>query len=57
VVILLACIIATTLVAFYIAVLVGLHKPEPEGQVRAWNYPETLVYRDGESWAVRDEED
>lgn len=54
---LLAVIIAVTLIGFYVALLVGLYHPGADGQVRAWNYPETLVYRDGESWAIRDERD
>jgi hypothetical protein len=54
---LIAVIIAVTLIAFYAALLVGLYKPEPEGKVQALNYPETLVYNEGESWAIRDEDD
>lgn len=53
----LAVIIAVTLIAVYVAVLVGLYRPGPEGQVQALNYPVTFVHNPGESWAVRDEGD
>lgn len=53
---LLAVIIAITLIAFYTALIVGLALPKPEVQVRPLNYPDSLVYLGGESWAVRDEE-
>lgn len=52
---LLATIIAVTLIAFYAALLVGLHKDEPQGTVNALNYPVTFVDGVGESWAVRDD--
>lgn len=54
---LLAVIIAITLIAFYTAMIVGLALPKPEVQVRSLNYPDTLVYRGGESWAIKEDWD
>lgn len=54
---LLATILAITLIAFYIAVLVGLHYDEGEYAVQALNYPVTFIHNSGESWAINELED
>lgn len=52
-----AVLVAGTLIAFNVSLLIGLRLPEREGEVQALNYPVTFVHKPGESWAIRDEKD